>query len=444
MNLQDGFRKYREEHQLFRGGTTALVAVSGGVDSMVLAQLMLDQHIPFAVAHCNFKLRGEHADGDEQFVKSWCLANNITVHTTTFATKQYAEEWKKGTQETARILRYEWFEELRQEHKYSCIATAHHANDNVETMLINLFKGTGIAGMHGILAIQNGIVRPMLFATKAEITEYAYANDIRYREDSSNATDDYLRNAVRHNVVPAIEQLFPHAVEHANDSIGRIREAEQVYRKAIDRELKQLKEQRGADIYIPVRKLVNRKPLNTICYELILPYGFSPAQVPQVLGLLEAESGHYVASATHRIIKNRDFLIITTIPTETTDLVLIEGAPCTVDCGMAHYSFSVADRPAQLDQDAGVAYIDMAKITFPLILRKWKTGDYLYPLGMNMKKKKVSKLLIDAKMPLHEKEHVWVLECDKRIVWLAGMRLDERFKVREHTEQVLVVTRQVK
>lgn len=441
MNLQEGFRKYREEHQLFKAGTTALVAVSGGVDSMVLAQLMLDSKVPFAVAHCNFKLRGADADGDQQFVREWCLGNGITFHTTAFETKRFSEEWKKGTQETARILRYEWFEELTQEHKYARIATAHHANDSVETMLINLFKGTGIAGIHGILPVQNNIVRPLLFATKAEITEYAYANDIRYREDVSNASDDYLRNAVRHNIVPAIEQLFAGAVERVSESINRFREAEIIYRKGIDRELKGLVEQRGQDIYIPVRKLVNRTPLNTICYELIHPYGFTSAQVSQVLGLLDAESGHYVASATHRIIKNRDFLIITTIPTETTDLVLIEGAPCTVDCGAKHYSFSIQDKPVQLNHDAGVAYIDLAKVTFPLILRKWKTGDYLYPLGMNMKKKKVSKLLIDAKMPLHEKEHVWVLECDKRIVWLAGMRLDERFKVRDHTDRVLVVMR---
>jgi tRNA(Ile)-lysidine synthase len=444
MNLPEGFKKYWEEHNFCKPGATVLVAVSGGVDSMVLAQLMLDSKVSFAIAHCNFKLRGGDADGDQQFVKEWCLVNGVTFHTTAFETKRFSEEWKKGTQETARILRYEWFEELRQEHKYACIATAHHANDSVETLLINLFKGTGIAGIHGILPKQNNVIRPMLFATKAEITEYAYANDIRYREDVSNASDDYLRNAVRHNIVPAVEQWFPNAVNNVSESIGRFRETEQIYRKAVDRELKQLQEQRGQDVYIPVRKLVNRTPLNTICYELIHPYGFTSAQVQQVLHLLGAESGHYVASPTHRIIKNRDFLVITTVPAETTDLVLIEGAPCTVDCGSVHYNFSIQDKPAQLSQDAGVAYIDMAKITFPLILRKWNTGDYLYPLGMNMKKKKVSKLLIDAKMPLHEKEHVWVLECDKRIAWLAGMRLDERFKVREHTDKVLVVTRKVK
>ncbi len=444
MTLPERFKKHWAENKFDKYTGGGLLAVSGGVDSMVLAQLLLDSNIPFAIAHCNFKLRGADADGDEQFVKSWCLANGVTFHTTSFDTKNMAEEWKKGIQETARILRYEWFEEVRQEHKYAWVATAHHANDSVETLLINLFRGTGIAGLHGILPVQNNIIRPLLFATKAEVAEYAHANDIRYREDASNASDDYLRNAVRHNVVPAVEQWFPNAVEHVKQSIDRFREAELIYKKAIDKELKQLSEVRGQDVYIPIRKLVTRTPLNTICYELICRYGYSPAQVPQVLGLLDAESGHYVASSTHRIIRNRDFLVITTIPAATTDLILIENAPCTVDCGTVHYTFAIQDKPAQLSQDADIAYIDMAKVAFPLILRKWKTGDYLYPLGMNMKKKKVSKLLIDAKMPLHDKEHVWVLEHDKRIIWLAGMRLDERFKVQERTEQVLVVTRKAK
>lgn len=422
-------------------GDTTLLTVSGGVDSMVMAELFLKNKITFAVAHCNFKLRGADADGDQQFVKDWCLMNGVVFHTTSFETKQFAAEWKKGTQETARILRYEWFEQLRQEHKYAKIATAHHGNDNVETLLINLFKGTGIAGIHGILPEQNNIIRPLLFTTKAEIIAYAYDNDIRYREDVSNASDDYLRNAVRHNIVPAVQELFPNAIASVNESIARFGEAEQLYRRAVDAEKKKLIEQRGQDMYIPVRKLKHRQPLATICYELILPYGFTPAQVPQVLALMEAESGHYVSSGTHRIIRDRDFLIITTLPTETADLILVEGVPCTIDCGTAHFHFATHDKPAQISSDNNVAYIDLDKVEFPLILRKWKTGDYLYPLGMNMKKKKVSKLLIDAKMPLHEKEHVWVLESDKRILWLAGMRLDERFKVKESTRQVLVVIR---
>lgn len=406
---------------------------------MVLSDLLLKSGIPFAVAHCNFKLRGADSDGDEKFVRDWCLLNNIVFHTTSFNTKAYVAEWKKGTQETARILRYEWFEELRSEKKYAKIVTAHHGDDNVETLLINLFKGTGIAGLHGILPEQNNIIRPLLFTSKAAIAAYAYKNDIRYREDVSNASDDYLRNAVRRNIIPAIQQWFPDAATRVNESITRFGEAEMLYKVAVNAQIKKLAETRGQDIYIPVRKLKLRQPLSTLCYELVRPYGFNAAQVPQILGLLEADSGHYIVSATHRIIRDRDFLIITSLPTVTTDMVLVEGTPAVVETGMCEFSFDIIPRPEQIPNDSNIACLDADKIEFPLILRKWRTGDYLYPLGMNMKKKKVSKLLIDAKVPIHEKEHTWVLECDKRILWLAGHRLDERFKIKETTMNVLFV-----
>ncbi len=408
---------------------------------MVMAELFLSNNLSFGVAHCNFQLRGAESDGDEQLVTEWCTLNNVPLHTIRFETKKHSEEWKKGTQETARILRYEWFEQIRKEHGYTQIATAHHANDNVETLLINLFKGTGIAGLHGILPEQNNIIRPLLFANKADIHAFAAQMNIRYREDASNASDDYLRNAVRLNIIPAVLESFPNAIASVNESITRFAESELLYRKAIAAEQKKLIEKRGQDLYIPILKLRHKQPLATIVYELIHPYGFNSAQVPHVLGLLESESGHFVNSTSHRIIKNRDFLIITTLPTTSTDFIPVAAAPCIIDTGKDHFSFAIENKPKELDKDAHVAVIDLAKVEFPLILRKWKTGDYLYPLGMNMKKKKVSKLLIDAKMPIHEKEHVWVLECNKRIVWLTGMRLDERFKVRDSSEQVLVVTK---
>ena len=413
--------------------------MSGGIDSMALAVLCLKSGIKFSVAHCNFQLRGDEAMLDEQFVANWCIENNIKLHTIRFNTKERSEEWKKGTQETARILRYEWFGQLRKEHGYAAIATAHHADDNVETMLINLFKGTGIAGIHGILQNNNYIIRPLLFVQKAGLLAFAAENNIAHREDASNATDDYLRNAVRRHIIPAIKQWFPGAVPAVNDSINRFAEAEILYKKAVSQERKRLIEQRGQDYYIPILKLKNSIPLATICYELVQPFGFSPAQVSQVLGLLTSESGHYASSASHRIIKNRDFLIITTLPAQTADMILIEAAPCTVDIGRYHFSFTITDTPKTLITTPDTAYIDLRLLDFPLLLRKWKTGDYFYPMGMGMKKKKVSRVLINEKIALHEKEHVWVVESAKRIAWLAGIRLDERFKVKPTTEKVLVV-----
>lgn len=444
MSLADQFREQWAAGKYTLPGQVVLLTVSGGVDSMVMAHLFLDSEIPFAVAHCNFGLRGEESDLDTRLVQEWCKGNNVKFHSIQFETKQRSEEWKKGTQETARILRYEWFEVVRKENNYAKIVTAHHANDNVETLLINLFKGTGISGLHGILPHHGNIIRPLLFATKEMLAAYAAEQNIAYREDASNASDDYLRNAVRHNIVPAVQQWFPNAVTHVNDSIARFAEAEALYRNAIAQERKQLLQQRGNDYYIPILKLQKKEPLSTICYELLLPFGFSAGQLPHVLHLLTSESGRYISSSTHRIIRNRDFLVITSLPADAADLILVEAAPCIIDTGKFLYSFSIHYKPKTIPANASEAYIDLKQVQFPIILRKWRTGDYLYPLGMNMKKKKVSRLLIDEKIPLHQKEDIRILECSKRIAWVSGIRLDERFKVKDSTEQVLVVKREAK
>jgi tRNA(Ile)-lysidine synthase len=441
LNLLQQFCEHWKAKQYALPGQTVLLAVSGGADSMVMADLFLKGGISFAVAHCNFGLRGDASDLDEQLVTDWCVANQIAFHRVQFETKAKSEEWKKGTQETARILRYEWFEEVRKKKDYAKIVTAHHANDNVETLLINLFKGTGIGGLHGIQPENGYIVRPLLFATKAMLAEYAVEHAIVYREDASNDTDDYLRNAVRHNIVPAIQQWFPNAVTSVNESIERFGQAEILYKKAIEQERKKLMERRGNDYYMPVLKLRHREPLATICYELLYPFGFTSAQLPHVLSLLNAASGHYVSSPTHRVIRNRDFLVVTTIPADSADLVLVEAAPFFVETRKYKFSFSIQPKPKSIPADPNIAYLDMSNIIFPLILRKWKTGDYFYPFGMKMKKKKVSRLLIDEKVPLHEKEEVRILECSKRIAWVSGIRPDERFRVKESTEQVLVVKR---
>ncbi len=422
-------------------GKAVLLAVSGGADSMALAHLFKANGFPFAVAHCNFGLRGEASGLDEQLVRGWCAANDILVHVIGFDTKQAAANWKKGTQETARILRYDWFEQVRKEQGYAAIVTAHHANDNVETLLINLFRGTGINGIHGILPEHGHIVRPLLFATREMLDEYVREEEVPFREDESNATDDYLRNAVRHKIIPAAQKLFTNAIVNVNESISRFAEAGQIYNAAVARERKALIEKRGPDYYIPVRKLQLREPLATICYELIQPFGFSPAQVPHVLALLSSGSGHFIVSPTHRIIRNRDFLVVTTLATEDAGLIEVQEVPSVIHTGAGSFSFAVGDRPAEIPTGTELACIDLSAITFPLVLRKWRTGDYFYPLGMGMKKKKVSRLLIDLKVPLHHKEQIMILESGKRIVWVAGIRLDERFKIKPTTNRVLTVTR---
>ncbi len=415
-----------------------LLAISGGVDSMVLAHLSLKYQLKFAVAHCNYQLRGQDADLDEALVVEWCKQHGVTCYVNRFNTQQIADEWKKGIQETARILRYDWFKQLCTDNKYKHIATAHHANDNIETFLMNMMKGTGIAGLHGILPVSNGVIRPLLQCYKDDVIAYAVANAIPFRNDSSNTKDDYTRNAIRLNLIPEMQKVNATVLNNLLHTIGHLREVEQLYNKQMASEKKKLLEQRGKDIYIPILKLQKREPLHTICYELFAEYGFSSAQVPHIIELMHAETGRYMQSATHRIIKNRNFLIVTAVMAEHTDMLVVE-RDATMQTTAHHklaFKLALGNDIAHQNDPLAVS-INANKLEYPLILRKWKEGDYFYPIGMNMKMKKISKLLKDAKVPLHDKEKVWVLESNKKIVWVIGMRLDERYKVTPNTTEVL-------
>ncbi len=438
-----GLEKLFSEHLKKQGWANRprpiLLAVSGGIDSMVMANLFLNIKMPFAIAHCNFQLRGADADQDEQLVHDWCIKQNVPFFVNHFDTGNIAKEWKKGIQETARKLRYDWFLQLCKQENFTYIATAHHANDTVETLLINLFKGTGIKGLQGIPAQNGNIIRPLLFATRKAIAAYAESHQVPYREDASNASDKYLRNIVRHQLIPKIEEHFPDAGAKLYDSIHRFTEAALLYDEAVERKIKKLKEQRGKDLYIPVRKLEKATPLSTLCYELFKPYDFSKEQLPQLIDLMKAESGKYLLSPTYQLIKDRNFLILTERTTQNTDLLLVESVPCTIPAGTLHFQFSLIHKPQVCSTSADIALIDFSQISFPMVLRKWRQGDYFYPLGMNRKKKKLSRFFIDQKIPLHEKENIWVLECNKKIVWIAGWRLDERFKLTDTTTEVLKI-----
>lgn len=428
---------WRDKH-FAKQEDTILLAVSGGADSMVMAHLFLNAAIPFAIAHCNFQLRGAEADGDEQLVKGWAAANGIPFHNIRFNTRQVAAEQKTSIQEAARMLRYTWLEEIKQQHTYAAIATAHHANDNAETLLINFFKGTGISGLHGIPEKNGNIIRPMLFATRQEIEQYSAENNIAYRNDSSNTSDKYLRNAVRHNILPVINGYFPSVVGNLNENIERFKQVETVYKTAIQKQIKKLTERRGVDVFIPTLKLAKASPLATICYELFSAYDFTSAQVPHIIELIDAESGKFMETEHYKLIKDRNFLIITKKDGRETDNILIDSFPAKIATRDTVFSFATAANHS-FSKDETTATIDFDKLELPLLLRKWKAGDYFYPLGMNMKKKKIARFLIDQKIPLHQKEKVWVLESRKKIIWVAGMRLDERFKLTASSKNILKV-----
>ncbi len=422
-----------------------VVAVSGGLDSMVLADILRQLDVHIIIAHCNFGLRGAESEGDEAFVRNWADKHQLVCHVQHFDTPAILAREGGNLQEVARNLRYEWFETLRADSTFDLIATAHHAGDSVETLLINLLKGTGISGLHGILPRQGNIIRPILALNREDIQRWAKEQQLSWREDSSNAKDNYTRNAIRHHLLPAMEQILPGSVENLRKSTERFREAELLYQESIERYRKKLLEQRRSDWYIPLRKLQHCRPLSTILWELLKPFGFSPHQLPDIQQLMHTESGRYVASESYRVIRHREFLVITALATAASTHVLVTDGQCTVDAD----DFSLQIKKGEWEDSLlnkvktsgkTSAFIDMARLAFPLTIRPWKTGDYFYPMGMGMKKKKVSRFLIGEKLGIHEKEKVWVLESKGKIVWLIGQRIDERFKLRSSTRQYVQFT----
>lgn len=422
-------------NHLFEKTDQLLVACSGGVDSVVLCHVLYSNGYQFSIAHCNFQLRGNESDKDEFFVKKLAEKFGVKFYVKQFETASYAEANKLSIQVAARELRYAWFSELLAEHQLNYLLTAHHADDNVETVLMNVFKGTGIAGMHGILAKRNKLVRPLLFATKNDIVQYANEHALSWVEDASNATNKYTRNFFRHNVIPLVERVIPNAAANVLETIERMKEAELLYNQAIETHKKKLLEYRGEEVHIPILKFEKAAPFKTIAYEIIKDYGFNANQLPELLSLLKADTGKYIISVTHRIIKNRKWLIIAPVQSAAASNLLIEEEDESIEFESGKLQLNFTDKTTP-STERNIATLDAKHIRFPLLLRKWKTGDYFYPLGMP-KKKKVARFLIDLKLSKTDKEKVWVIESNQKIIWVVGYRIDDRFKLNATTKKAL-------
>ncbi|MGI8950595.1 MAG: tRNA lysidine(34) synthetase TilS [Chitinophagaceae bacterium] len=428
-----------------------VLAVSGGVDSVILTDLIYKNGFDFSVAHCNFQLRNEESERDEIFVRSLAKKYNKQFFVKKFDTKKYAEQHKISIQEAARKLRYKWFNEIISRQQLIVnqstnqpinqltlyVATAHHANDNIETLLFNFFRGTGISGLHGILLNHNKTIRPLLFAKKHEIIEYAKENNLGWVEDSSNESEKYSRNFLRLQLIPSLKKIFSDIEENLLSNIERFKEAETLYQQAIEQHRKKLIEKKANEFHIPILKLQKSEPLNSILWEIIRDFNFHSAQIYEVKKLFNAENSSYIESSTHRIIKNRNWLIIAPLLSENAQHILIKknDKEIVFENGILKFEQQSASN-SKLQTSIFVASLDANKIKFPLLLRKWKPGDYFYPLGMN-KKKKLSKCFIDQKLSKTEKEKIWILETNKKIVWIIGLRIDDRFKITSSTKNVL-------
>ncbi len=445
MDLTTVFVNFINSEKLFGKNDLLLVAVSGGVDSVVLCELCHQAGFSFIIAHCNFGLRGAESDRDEQFVNSLGKKYGTPVWVKHFDTEAYATERKCSIQVAARELRYEWFYSLlatatEKENRPTVLLTAHHADDNTETVLMNLFKGTGIQGLKGILPRQEKLTRPLLFAHKEELLSFATRHKLDFVEDSSNQSDKYTRNFFRHQVIPLVNKVIPEAGDNMTGNIHRFREVAQLYEQAVQLHKKKLLEPRGNNIEIPVLKLLQHTPLQTIVYEIIREYGFHARQTDEVITLLHSETGKYILSATHRILKNRNRLIISALAEAKSNIIRIEKEDGEIwfNGGRLVTQQQILKQPADIENNSTIALLDVKDIRFPLLLRKWRTGDYFYPLGMR-KKKKLGRFFIDNKMSLLEKENTWVIESAKKIIWVVGLRIDDRFKVTDVTREVLKI-----
>lgn len=439
MELYTQFTAYIKQKQLFTAKDKLLLAVSGGIDSVVLCELCRLAQFNFSIAHCNFQLRGDESLRDENFVKELSKKLGVECFVAGFDTKAIAAKEKKGIEETARELRYNWFQEIAKEKRFQFIVTAHHADDNAETMAMHFFRGTGLRGLRGIQCRNGNIVRPLLFARRNELEEFARAHALKFVNDQTNNDIRFTRNFFRHRVLPLVAEVYPAATNNLIQNAARLSEAGLLYEQAIAPHKKGLMEIRGKEIHIPVLKLKKAAPLRTIIYEIISEFGFTAKQTEDVLDLLNSDTGKYVRSSTHRIIKNRNWLIISPEQILEASVFLMEEMNQTVAFNSGKLMMErVKNIPNQFPSSPFTVYVDAKEIQFPLLLRRWKEGDYFYPLGMK-KKKKLSRFLIDLKLSKPEKENTWVLISNQRIVWVLGRRIDDRFKITASTKSVLQI-----
>ena len=437
--MLEEFRRFIQSNSLCQPADRILLAVSAGIDSMVLLHLYIAAGYKPGIAHCNFHLRGAESDGDEKLVKSVAKNMDAAYHQQDFDTEQSADESGISIQMAARNLRYRWFEKIRKTYGYNFIATAHNQDDVIETFFINLSRGTGIRGLTGIPVRSEKVIRPLLFASRESIVDYATEHDIRFREDSSNASDKYLRNRVRHHLIPMLEEENPSFRNAMMDTMLKLSETEKLYEQELVKLKQRLLRTEGDRTRISIRDLSAHDARRSILFEILSDYNFSSQAMEDIIRSLEGPSGKRFLSATHRIVKDREDLIITSLDKEEDRKYYLERESGRIS-EPVDLEWMVVDNTEtfHIPNDRKIACLDLQKLNFPLMLRHWQTGDYFRPLGMQGMKK-ISDYLIDMKVSLPDKERTWLLTSGSKITWVIGQRIDDRFKVRPETSQVLMM-----
>jgi len=447
--MLEQFLEFINKEKLFKKNEKVLITVSGGVDSIVMCHLFHSANFSFGIAHCNFNLREKESDDDEAFVKSLAKKYNVPFYKKSFRTASFAKRKKISIQMAARNLRYDWLNRLAKDKKYDFVATAHHLDDSIETFFINILRGTGIAGLHGVPVKHENIIRPLSFANKKMIYDYAKENQLEWREDSSNFTDKYLRNNIRHNIIPSLKKLNLGFEKTISKELSYFRDAADIFKNFIAEKKKEIVSEEGKSIRLNIQKLKESGYAETILHELLRSYDFTPETTELIAQRMYTTAGKKFLSPTYRLIKDRDFLILTPkkAPPPQSPFVKGDKEEFFLKENQNEFQNETLKLKTEIitgnlskvkDKNSSVAYLDYKKLAFPLKIRRWKQGDFFYPLGMKGKKK-LSDFFIDRKIPVNEKENVWVMESDNTIVWLINHRIDDRFKVAHGTKKIFRV-----
>ena len=451
MNMLNAFKTFVQEALQLNTDKQYLLAISGGIDSVVMADLFYLSGFSFDVVHCNFKLRGAESDEDEAFVRNLAQSYGVNCIVKSFDTQKLADSQGVSVQMAARHLRYQWFEQLLQGSEYQEIATAHHKNDVLETMVFNLAKGTGLWGLRGIRHRQGHIIRPLLFTDKSQIRHYAQQHQLQWREDSSNAEDKYRRNFIRHEVIPVLEQINPNLFQTLEGTLERLIGAEALVRASCEQIKKQCLTRRGNDFFLRTEPLLELPGLNVVVHEILNDFGLQYQQSATIARMLmdknkEAYIGKVFDTTTHRVNMDREEIVISPLASRQPQPVasVISEKEHHKEMDFWDLNMRVLDASRyHIVPLANIAALDHEKLKFPLKLRKWQEGDSFYPLAMNCRKK-LSDFMIDTKVPLNLKERVFVLTSGDDIVWVVGHRIDHRYRITEQTRQVYEVTQHVR
>ena len=429
------FENQISNHFPFLQEKKLLLAVSGGLDSMVLVHLFQQLNYEIVVLHCNFQLRGLESFEDQQFIQEYSNTNAIPFVFTQFDTEAFAADFKVSIQVAARELRYSWFYEQLAIQKGDFILTAHHADDNLETFLINLSRGTGLEGLTGIPAQNEKVIRPLLSFSRQQMEEYASVNKLKWREDSSNASDKYLRNKIRHHLVPLLKELNPNFMSSFEKTQSFLSEAQELVDDAAIMVYQQVAREEGEDIYFDLVRLLQLPNYSSYLYQWLKEFGFTAWD--DIYELVTSQSGKQVLAPYFRLIKDRDCLILSPLPSqENQQEFKIESLESKVKFPLNLDFSNVSEIGVASDS---TIFVDQEKLVFPLILRHWNEGDVFQPFGMEGKSKKVSKLFKDEKLSLIDKEKVWLLCSNNQVVWVVGIRQDERFKIDPNSNNLLKI-----